>query len=272
MELPAESLPTDSVELLARVPLFARLPRNQLRSLARLCKPRDYEPGAVIIEEGAVGLGLFLVTSGQVEVFKQLGDKQVRLAVLEAGDILGELAVLDDEVRSASARALEPTLCLLITRDSFQTLLHKDPEVAWCIVPALTERIREMQQRILLEDEPALLNAGGKTSDAGSVASPSATAPDEHAGPSMLLRLLRAQYAGLMAGTAGLEGTLRMGTTFLRTLARETELNAAPAGRDVVARMPRGVVDAIVDAIKEGEKLPERVLTSLLDHLQRGRP
>jgi len=252
-------------ELLARVQLFARLPRGELRKLARLCVPRSYETGSLIIEEGSVGLGLFLVTAGRVEVFKGVAGSEVPLGEVEAGDILGELAVLDHEVRSASARALERTSCLLITRDSFQTLLRKEPDVAWCIVPALTERIREMQQRVLEGPAPDDLPARPEPPPVAQKPSPKPATPD------VLLRVTRAQYAVAMAGVTAAEGALRMGVTFLRSLASSSRLNAETRVTDVARRLPAGLLDGGRAALREGEKLPERVVAALMDHFSGGR-
>jgi CRP/FNR family cyclic AMP-dependent transcriptional regulator len=136
-------------DFLARAPLFARLGRRSLRKLAGLCVPRDFDTGAVLISEGDTGLGLFVVVSGRVEVTKGEGASKVRFAVMERGDLLGEMALIDDQPRSASAVALEPSRCLLITRNSFLSLAEKDPEIAWCLLPTLAYRIRDLQQKLL---------------------------------------------------------------------------------------------------------------------------
>lgn len=258
-------------DLLARVPLFARLGRGELRKLGRLCIPKGYVQGTLVIQEGAVGLGLFLITSGRVEVFKGgEGPERIVLAELGAGDILGELAVIDDEARSASARALVDTACLLITRDSFQTLLRTEPEVAWCIVPVLTERIREMQRRMLADE------AGGAAHAAAAESAPEAPATAEAAGEAeppagrdALVRLLRAQYALTLAAATGLSGVVRAGEAFVETLAREAHLAGDERAGEVVRRLPAGLAAAARAALEEGERVPERMLSRLLRHLER---
>jgi len=263
------SAPTETEERLSRVPLFANLGPGAVRKLARLCIPRSYPRGTMIIEEGSVGLGLFLIASGQVEVFKGAAPTAVTLAVLGPGGVLGEMAVLDDAPRSASARALDDTECLLLTRDSFQTLLRSDPEIAWCLVPVLTGRVRELQARIVGD-------GGGTAStpaDPDAAAPPRETEPEPAAaeGSDASLRFLRAEYAALMAAVTGMEEAARVGGEFLRKLAQETRLEETGSGSGVARRLPAGLAAASRQALTEAEKTPERVVASFLRHLRRER-
>jgi CRP-like cAMP-binding protein len=144
--------PADEIraeEFLQRAPLFARLESRQLHRLAGLCVPRTYDPGEEIVVEGSTGLGLFVITSGRVEVTRGTGDEKIVFAELGSGDLLGEMSLVDDQPRSATVRTLEPTTCLLITRGSFQSLVDSEPEIAWCIVPVLAGRLRALQEELI---------------------------------------------------------------------------------------------------------------------------
>ena len=142
--------PSPAIEAaLTRVRLFAALAPRDLRRLARACTLKDYAPGEEILREGGTGLGLFIITSGRVEVFKTIGERRIQLAVLGHGDVLGEMALLDDQPRSASAMALAATECLLLSRARFRALLKTRPRIAWPIVPALARRVRDLQQRLI---------------------------------------------------------------------------------------------------------------------------
>lgn len=275
------SNPTGSTEdLLARVPLFAELNQRSLRRLAKLCIPRSYSEGTEIITEGSTGLGMFLITAGRVEIFKSDEDSTIPLAVMKAGDILGEMALVDDRPRSASAVALEPTRCLLITRDSFHTLRMRDPEIAWCVVPTLATRLRALQTRVIEGEfsdavpEP-VGRAGtpvprtiGKAVRADSGAEPDLESEDQgeddSGGPGV--RLLREQYALMMAGVTGLQGSARLLGVFLRTLAAEAELSDSSGMTEVARRTPRGMVGALRKALSEAEKLPEQMISTFRRH------
>lgn len=248
-------------EFLARAPLFARLGRRSLRKLAGLCVPRDFETGAVMISEGDTGLGLFVIVSGRVEVVKGAGDDTLRLAVMRPGDLLGEMALIDDQPRSASAIATEATQCLLITRNSFQTLTEKDPEIAWCLLPTLAERIRDLQQRMIVSgavatppEEPAHHDPSPAPRRSGS----QPTLEDEESDP--LLSLLRGQYALAIAGAAGLRGVTTAFERFLREFADESKLDDAESVSDVARELPSSLAAATAVGLDAVERVPEKLL------------
>jgi len=243
-------------DFLARAPLFARLEHRSLRKLAALCMPRDFEAGAVVISEGDTGLGLFVVVSGRIEVSKRTGDETVRLAVMERGDLLGEMALIDDQPRSASAVALEPTRCLLITRNSFQTLTSKDPEIAWCLLPTLAERIRDLQQRMIatgvVAPEP------GESGEPPPPPQTDAITDDEKRDP--LVGLAHGQIAIAMAAAAGLRGFATTLERFLRELADTSKLDEADSVRDIARQLPASLLSASAAGLETAERVPEQLL------------
>jgi len=243
-------------DFLTRAPLFARLEGRQLHRLAELCVPRSYEAGEEIVVEGSTGLGLFVITGGRVEVTRGTGDDMVVFAELGSGDLLGEMSLVDDQPRSATVRTLEPTTCLLITRGSFQSLVDREPEIAWCIVPVLAGRLRALQEELI---------ASGGESQAGAVVE-DVTWSDDHDGKKDSdgaragLSLLRGQYALALAMAGGMRGFAEAAESFLRTLARDTDLDDGEDLADVVREAPRGLVNAAEEGLAEVERLPERML------------
>lgn len=96
-----------ALDLLARVDLFADLDDDELRGLAGLLEPFEVAAGELLFRQGAAATGLYLIEDGRVAVFAQLfGDREVHLSELGAGELLGELALIDRQPRSAGARAL----------------------------------------------------------------------------------------------------------------------------------------------------------------------
>jgi CRP-like cAMP-binding protein len=251
--------PTDDIsaeEFLSRAPLFARLEGRQLHRLAELCVPRSYETGEEIVVEGSTGLGLFVITSGTVEVTRGTGEEKVVFAELGSGDLLGEMSLVDDQPRSATVRTLEPTTCLLITRGSFQSLVDREPEIAWCIVPVLAGRLRVLQEELI---------ASGGGARAGAVVE-DVTWSDEDSdekdsdGARAALSLLRGQYALALAMAGGMRGFAEAAESFLRTLARDTDLEDGKELAEVLRESPRGLVNAAEEGLAEIERLPERML------------
>jgi CRP-like cAMP-binding protein len=251
--------PTDDIraeDFLTRAPLFARLESRQLHRLAELCVPRSYEAGEEIVVEGSTGLGLFVITGGRVEVTRGSGDDKVVFAELGNGDLLGEMSLVDDQPRSATVRTLEPTTCLLITRGSFQSLVDREPEIAWCIVPVLAGRLRALQEELI---------AGGGGPRAGAVVEDVTWSDDtgdtkDNDGARAALSLLRGQYALALAMAGGLRGFAEAAESFLRTLARDTDLEDGKDLAKVVREAPRGLVNAAEEGLAEVERLPERML------------
>lgn len=246
-------------DFLSRAPLFARLGRRSLRKLAELCVPRDFDTGAVLISEGDTGLGLLVVVSGRVEVTKGEGPSKVRFAIMERGDLLGEMALIDDQPRSASAVALEPTRCLLITRNSFLNLTEKDPEIAWCLLPTLAERIRDLQQKLLESGAVAPRIDDGVPGE-GSPLSATPTTEPEESSRDLLLSLARGQIALAIAAAAGLRGAATALERFLRELVDESGLDDADDLDRFTDGLPGGLGSATAAGLEAAERIPEQLL------------
>jgi CRP/FNR family transcriptional regulator len=249
-------------DFLARAPLFARLGRRSLRKLAGLCVPRDFDTGAVLISEGDTGLGLFVVVSGRVEVTKGEGPAKVRFAVMERGDLLGEMALIDDQPRSASAVALEPSRCLLITRNSFLNLAEKDPEIAWCLLPTLADRIRDLQQKLLDSGAVAPRLDDGVPGD-GPPPDMRTTEPEERS-RDPLLSLVRGQVALAIAAAAGLRGAAAALERFLRELVDDSGLDDADHLDQLTDRVPESLRSATAAGLEGAERVPEQLLERYL--------
>lgn len=246
---------TTAEDFLSRAPLFARLERRQLHRLAELCVPRSYETGEEIVVEGSTGLGLFVITSGRVEVTRGSGEDKVVFAELGSGDLLGEMSLVDDQPRSATVRTLEPSSCLLITRGSFQSLVDREPNIAWCIVPVLAGRLRALQEELI---------AGGGAKVGAAVEDVTwydeETEKKDSDGARAALNLIRGQYALALAMAGGMRGFIEAAESFLRTLARDTEIDDADDLGDVLRETPRAIADATESSLAEVERLPERML------------
>lgn len=128
---------------LQAVPLFANLGDAELQALAADLRPHDYAPGALIFSEGEPGQTLFLVERGQVRIFIQNDNGQeISVNVCGPGDLFGELAVIDQLPRSATAQAMGDTRVLSLTRDRFRDHLRRSPQLALNFMLALSVRVR----------------------------------------------------------------------------------------------------------------------------------
>jgi len=111
---------------------------------------RRYKAGEVIIRENDVGETAYVIAQGQVEVSKGLDGQNVDLAYLGAGEIFGEMSMIDEKPRSATVTAITETLVSEIGRDDFFNSFQTDPKVALQLLQVLFERLRESDARILV--------------------------------------------------------------------------------------------------------------------------
>jgi CRP/FNR family transcriptional regulator len=105
---------------------------------------RIYEDGEVIIRQGEVGDCMFVIQDGQVEILVERDGVEVPLAVRGEGDFIGEMAIFDRDVRSATVRALGQVRLLTVDKRNFLRRIHKDPSLAFRIVETMSRRIREL--------------------------------------------------------------------------------------------------------------------------------
>ena len=126
---------------LASVPLLAGLSSRIRRRLAETGKRRTYDAEQEIVREGSNGTALYIILSGEGRV--ERGGE--RLGVLKAGDFFGELALIEEEPRSASVVAATATECLLFPAWEFTALLEEHPEIAVPIMRALIGRLHRRE-------------------------------------------------------------------------------------------------------------------------------
>ena len=134
-----------NAEFLKRVSWFEDLDQRSLDAIANAAVEQTYQPGQLIMRQGDTGVGAFIIRSGKVDVVQEKDGKETTLATLGAGDVVGEMALLDEFPRSASVRAVEPTTALGIQRWHFRGILESHPQLALALLPILTRRIRNAE-------------------------------------------------------------------------------------------------------------------------------
>jgi CRP-like cAMP-binding protein len=138
------------VELLAtRVPVFSTLHPADLRRISELAVPREFEPGQVVFREGDSSDTCYIVRSGRARAVREHSDgRTITLATFGPGDIFGELAMFEDERRSATVEAVEATAAVAVLGPDMRRLMHEHPGIATRLVIALGRRLREMNERL----------------------------------------------------------------------------------------------------------------------------
>jgi len=139
----------DVVELLGRVPVFSTLEPADLERIAQMAVPRSFEPGQAVFREGDQSDTCYVVSEGLARAVRSHGDgRTITLATFGPGDIFGELAMFEDERRSATVEAIEPTSVVGVLGPDMRRLMNEHPQIAARLVIALGRRLRETNERL----------------------------------------------------------------------------------------------------------------------------
>ena len=109
-----------------------------------------YQPGEAIINQGDVGDCMFVIQEGQVAIVQEKDGQEIFLGVRGAGEFLGEMAIFEHELQSASVRALSLVRVLTVDKKNFLRRVHEDPSLAYRLVQTLCRRVRELSAVITL--------------------------------------------------------------------------------------------------------------------------
>jgi CRP/FNR family transcriptional regulator, cyclic AMP receptor protein len=139
----------DVVELLGGVPVFSTLVREDLERIAQFAVPRVFEPGEVVFREGDASDTCYVVRDGRARALRTHTDgRTLTLATFGPGDIFGELALFEDERRSATVEAIEPTSAVAVLGPDMRRLMSEHAEISARLVIALGRRLRETNERL----------------------------------------------------------------------------------------------------------------------------
>lgn len=109
---------------------------------------KTYSDGEVVVRQGESGDCMYAIQKGQLEVTRRSKDGEVRVAVLEEGEIFGEMAIFEREVRSATVRALGEARVLTVDKKTFLRRVQEDPSLAFNLVQMMSRRIRRLSGEI----------------------------------------------------------------------------------------------------------------------------
>lgn len=136
-------------ELLAKVPVFETLSGDDIQRIVDVAVPRRFGKGQVIFREGDQSDTCYVVARGHARAMREHADgRTIALAHFGPGDIFGELAMFDDERRSATLEALDDVECVAILGADMRRLLREHSDIAGKLVIALGRRLREANERL----------------------------------------------------------------------------------------------------------------------------
>jgi CRP/FNR family cyclic AMP-dependent transcriptional regulator len=137
------------VDLLGRVPVFSTLEPEDLERIAQVAVPRAFEPGQIVFREGDASDTCYIVRAGRARAVREHADgRTITLATFGPGDIFGELAMFEDELRSATVEAVQRTDVVAVLGPDMRRLMVEHPQISARLVIALGRRLRETNERL----------------------------------------------------------------------------------------------------------------------------
>jgi CRP/FNR family cyclic AMP-dependent transcriptional regulator len=135
--------------MLNQVEIFAGLSDRELEIIANSCVSRSYPKNTVIINEDDYADSLYVIESGRVKVYcSDKNGKEFIMNTMVAGEYFGELALLDDEKRSASVRTLDKSVFLIMYKDEFNKIMEEHPNICRTLIKNLTGRVRKLTAKV----------------------------------------------------------------------------------------------------------------------------
>jgi CRP/FNR family transcriptional regulator/CRP/FNR family cyclic AMP-dependent transcriptional regulator len=138
-------------ETLSQVDMFSALAEADLRKIADTLVERHYPSGSAILHaEDPAGGYFFIVAEGEVAVVLETAEgKETVLAALQPGEFFGEMSLLDECPRAATARAVRPTRLMLLRREDFRRHLRECPEMAFSLLIEMNRRLRQSNRKVM---------------------------------------------------------------------------------------------------------------------------
>lgn len=144
-------------EFLKKIPLFAAMPDPDFERLCEIAEEVRLPAGAQLFAEGSPGMRAYVIMEGEVAIVKKSGNREVLLAVRPAGEVIGEMALLEQAPRMASVRAHTDATLLAIHHDELDKLLNSSPSAARAMLATMVKRLRNTEAMLRESDKMAQL-------------------------------------------------------------------------------------------------------------------
>ncbi len=144
-------------EFLKEIPLFAQLGEPDLKQLCSLVADVRLEPGQELFRQGGTGDLAYVIREGQIEISRHSDGREIPLAVRGPGEVIGEMALLEEAPRMASARARTASVLLAIGRRELEQLLTSSPTAARSMLGTVMQRLRETEAALRQSEKMAQL-------------------------------------------------------------------------------------------------------------------
>jgi CRP/FNR family transcriptional regulator len=133
---------------LKQIPLFTSVHGEGLKRLSDVIREKEITEGEIVFAENDLGEEMYLVHSGTILIYHDLAGQEEPLQVVEPSGYFGEMAIIDELPRSASARAQEHSTLLVLHRNDFRTAVLDYPDIAFAVFREFSQRLRRADERI----------------------------------------------------------------------------------------------------------------------------
>ncbi len=133
---------------LKQIPLFASVHGEGLKRLSDVIREKEVKEGEIVFAENDLGEEMYLVHSGKILIYHDLAGHEEPLEVVEPSGYFGEMAIIDELPRLASARAQEHSRLLVFHRNDFRTAVLDYPDIAFAVFREFSQRLRRANERI----------------------------------------------------------------------------------------------------------------------------
>ena len=139
----------ERILFLRRVALFADLAPADLKAIASIAGEQFFSDGETIVQQGDRGSEMYIIVSGEVRVVSALGNEAVKeLARRKSGEVVGEMAIISQEPRTATLIASGDVRCLCIDQKQFESIIRERPETSLAIMRVLIARVQQMAKTL----------------------------------------------------------------------------------------------------------------------------
>src|SRR3954468_5542689 len=153
----------DTVALLAHVPVFEELAPDDLQRVASVAVPRNFDQGQVVFRENDESDTCYVVCRGHARAIRSHSDgRSITLATFGPGDVFGELAMFDDEKRSATVEAVESLEAIAILGPDMRRVMREHPEISAKLVTTLGRRLRAANERLTRQSFQTVQSRGAQ--------------------------------------------------------------------------------------------------------------
>jgi len=133
---------------LKQIPLFVSVHGEGLKRISDVVREKHVATGEIVFAERDLGEEMYLVYEGKVLIYQEVSGQQVKLDVIEPGGYFGEMSIIDEQPRSASARSEDETTLLVLHREDFRSAVEDYPDIAFAVFQAFSRRLRQADDRI----------------------------------------------------------------------------------------------------------------------------